>query len=152
MPRKNAKKREKAIRKAMGSFGKKKNPALEKASGRRGSVRRAGEPRSFDLPERRSGKSSSPGGKRLYASDDALSAVSGTFSYSGRGFGFLVPDPEFARAGIGDVFIPPRQTAGVGGEVLTKRCLRGLDATIKQALATRWLEPVFVFVKVHLYE
>jgi len=122
MPRKNAKRREKAIRKAMGSFGKKKNPALEKASGRRGSVRRAGETRSFDLPERRSGKSSSPGGKRLYASDDGIFTVSGTFSYSGRGFGFLVPDPEFARAGIGDVFIPPRQTAGaMTGDRVTAR-------------------------------
>lgn len=35
--------------------------------------------------------------------------VEGTFSYSGRGFGFCVPDPEY---NLEDVFIPPRKTMG----------------------------------------
>lgn len=35
--------------------------------------------------------------------------ITGTFSYSGRGFGFCRPDPEFD---IEDVFIPPRKTMG----------------------------------------
>jgi hypothetical protein len=33
--------------------------------------------------------------------------VDGTFSYSGRGFGFCVPDADY---GIDDVFISPRET------------------------------------------
>ena len=35
--------------------------------------------------------------------------ITGTFSYSGRGFGFCMPDPEF---GLEDVFIPPKKTMG----------------------------------------
>lgn len=35
--------------------------------------------------------------------------VEGNFSYSGKGFGFCMPDPEF---GMEDVFIPPRKTMG----------------------------------------
>ena len=35
--------------------------------------------------------------------------VEGTFSYSGRGFGFCVPDADY---GIDDVFISPRETKG----------------------------------------
>lgn len=35
--------------------------------------------------------------------------VHGTFSYSGRGFGFCVPDEEY---GMPDIFIPPRKTMG----------------------------------------
>ena len=35
--------------------------------------------------------------------------VEGTFSYSGRGFGFCVPDADY---GIDDVFISPRETQG----------------------------------------
>lgn len=35
--------------------------------------------------------------------------ITGTFSYSGRGFGFCVPDSEY---NLEDVFIPPRKTMG----------------------------------------
>jgi len=35
--------------------------------------------------------------------------VYGTFSYSGKGFGFCVPDVEF---GMDDIFIPPKMTMG----------------------------------------
>ncbi|MBQ4354888.1 MAG: VacB/RNase II family 3'-5' exoribonuclease [Clostridia bacterium] len=35
--------------------------------------------------------------------------IEGTFSYSGRGFGFCIPDPAY---GMADVFIPPRKTMG----------------------------------------
>ncbi len=35
--------------------------------------------------------------------------IEGVFSYSGRGFGFCVPDPEYHME---DVFIPPRKTLG----------------------------------------
>lgn len=35
--------------------------------------------------------------------------IEGTFSYSGRGFGFCMPDPEY---NLEDVFIPPRKTMG----------------------------------------
>ena len=37
--------------------------------------------------------------------------IEGTFSYSGRGFGFVVPDEEYASTN-GDVFISPKDTAG----------------------------------------
>ncbi len=39
-------------------------------------------------------------------------ALTGTFSYSGRGFGFVIPDEESIKDGITDVFIPPRETKG----------------------------------------
>ncbi len=35
--------------------------------------------------------------------------VTGTFSYSGRGFGFCTPDADY---GLEDIFIPPRETMG----------------------------------------
>ncbi len=37
------------------------------------------------------------------------STVTGTFSYSGRGFGFCTPDAVY---GLEDIFIPPRETMG----------------------------------------
>ncbi|MBR4896145.1 MAG: hypothetical protein IKZ41_06945, partial [Clostridia bacterium] len=86
------KKRERAISRAMGKRGKKQNPALEaweNASHVREKKKKAG---------------------RVYASDDARDSravISGTFSYSGRGFGFVTPDEGF---GTEDVFIPPRET------------------------------------------
>jgi len=94
LPRKNVKKRERAISRAMGKRGKKQNPALEaweNASHVREKKKKAG---------------------RVYASDDARDSravISGTFSYSGRGFGFVTPDEGF---GTEDVFIPPRETGG----------------------------------------
>ncbi len=43
--------------------------------------------------------------------------VRGVFSYSGRGFGFCVPDAEY---GMDDVFIPPRLTKGaMSGDTVT---------------------------------
>ncbi len=35
--------------------------------------------------------------------------IEGTFSYSGRGFGFCIPDEEY---GLPDIFLPPRMTMG----------------------------------------
>lgn len=40
---------------------------------------------------------------------DASATIEGVFSYSGRGFGFCVPDESFKT---GDIFIPPRCTMG----------------------------------------
>lgn len=105
MPRKNARKREKAIRAAMGTLRRHKNPALEAAerSRRTASHKTAGKPE--------------PARERTYSSDPApffseTVVISGTFSYSGRGFGFCRPDEEFAEEIPGDVFIPPRLTKG----------------------------------------
>ena len=102
MPRKNTRKREKAIRAAMGSLRRHKNPALENAE--RAAARRS----AGTSPARTS---------RTYSSDpepfEASSVtVTGTFSYSGRGYGFVRPDEEFADEIPGDVFIPPRETKG----------------------------------------
>lgn len=43
---------------------------------------------------------------------NTIKKIQGTFSYSGRGFGFVVPDEEFAGDGFADVFISPKDTAG----------------------------------------
>ena len=94
MPRKNAKRREKVISRAMGKRGRKQNPALE----------------AFENAPRVREKKKAAG--RVYASDDRLdtrTVITGTFSYSGRGFGFVTPDEG---DGTGDVFIPPRETSG----------------------------------------
>jgi ribonuclease R len=96
MPRKNARKREKAIRAAMGSLRRKKNPALAAAEKK---------------PNKRPA-ASKPTVLRAYSSDESPSTITGIFSYSGKGYGFCQPDEEFVRQGIGDVFIPPRQTKG----------------------------------------
>lgn len=42
-------------------------------------------------------------------SSAANDIIEGTFSYSGKGFGFCVPSPEYS---VEDVFIPPRKTMG----------------------------------------
>ena len=43
--------------------------------------------------------------------------VEGTFAYSGRGFGFCIPDEDY---GLPDVFIPPRMTMGaMSGDRIT---------------------------------
>ena len=98
MPRKNARKREKIISRAMGNRGKTHNPALE----------------AFENARQTREKKKKAG--RVYASDDPIrdrtdtrSVITGTFSYSGRGFGFVTPDEGFGRE---DVFIPPRETMG----------------------------------------
>ncbi len=98
MPRKNARKREKIISRAMGNRGKTRNPALE----------------AFENVRQTREKKKKAG--RVYASDDPIrdrtdtrSVITGTFSYSGRGFGFVTPDEGFGRE---DVFIPPRETMG----------------------------------------
>ena len=97
MPRKNTKKREKAIRTAMGNLRRKKNPALERAE------------KSAVKWKAASAAHASAG---RYSSDDTAGTVTGVFSYSGRGYGFCTPDEEFVRMGYEDVFIPPRQTRG----------------------------------------
>lgn len=43
---------------------------------------------------------------------NVVKKIQGTFSYSGRGFGFVVPDEEYATDGIADVFISPKDTQG----------------------------------------
>ncbi len=98
MPRKNARKREKIISRAMGNRGKTRNPALE----------------AFENARQTREKKKKAG--RVYASDDPIrdrtgtrSVITGTFSYSGRGFGFVTPDEGFGKE---DVFIPPRETMG----------------------------------------
>ena len=96
--RKSIAKREKAIRKAMGGY---KAPEKNKSRG--------------DTHSR--GKSHSRGTRYAsfyYSSDDYT--VTGTFSYSGKGFGFCTPDPEYrgrlAAMGVEDIFIPPRKAMG----------------------------------------
>ena len=43
--------------------------------------------------------------------------VEGTFAYSGRGFGFCIPDEDY---GLPDIFIPPRMTMGaMSGDRIT---------------------------------
>lgn len=91
--RKSKVKREKAIRKAMGGY---KAPEHKKPHGNS------------------HGKSHAPRYSTFYSSDDMV--VTGTFSYSGKGFGFCIPDPEFreqlAAMGVDDIFIPPRSAMG----------------------------------------
>ena len=89
--RKSKVKREKAIKKAMGGY---KAPEKNKSRGNshsRGTTYAA-----------------------FYCSDDMV--VTGTFSYSGKGFGFCIPDPEYreqlAAMGVEDIFIPPRKAMG----------------------------------------
>ena len=61
--------------------------------------------------------SSGKDGKNVYRSKkssgkhriDFSATIEGVFSYSGRGFGFCVPDESFKT---GDIFIPPRCTMG----------------------------------------
>lgn len=98
MPRKNARKREKAIRAAMGNLRRHKNPAL--AAAERTKKKEPAKPVVRSAAQ------------RTYASDDAPSVIGGIFSYSGRGYGFCEPDEEFVKQGISDVFIPPRLTKG----------------------------------------
>ncbi len=87
MPRRSKIKREKAIARAMGN--KKRGAASPKK-------------RNHSHHGDRSGRKRSSG-----FSPSAV--LTGTFSYSGRGFGFCVPDEGF---GLPDVFIPPRKTLG----------------------------------------
>ncbi len=47
--------------------------------------------------------------KTQNTSSAANDIIEGTFSYSGKGFGFCVPSPEYS---VEDVFIPPRKTMG----------------------------------------
>ena len=100
MPRKQTRKREKAIRAAMGSLRRHKNPALENAERKLS--------RTHAAPARTG---------RTYSSDpepfeSSSVTVTGIFSYSGRGYGFCRPDEEYADEIPGDVFIPPRETKG----------------------------------------
>ncbi len=109
MPRKNAKKRDKAIRAAMGNLRRRKNPALERAEKAVSKTKRAA---------RAAGPQSLSGG---YSSDDSSRVVSGIFSYSGRGYGFCTPDgTDDLTESFEDVFIPPRQTKGaMTGDLVT---------------------------------
>ena len=154
MPRKNARKREKAIRAAMGSLRRHKNPALEAA----------------ERSRRTAAKKPEPARERTYSSDpapfsDETVIVTGTFSYSGRGFGFCRPDEEFAQELPGDVFIPPRLTKGAmtgdrvtveasftdmredgsrgcEGEVLSvESAASSLIGTLRSAGGVWWVEP-----------
>lgn len=55
------------------------------------------------------GSGGSGGSHRSSASNRKPQSVDGTFSYSGRGFGFVIPDGETAD---NDIFISPRETMG----------------------------------------
>lgn len=51
---------------------------------------------------------------------DGEITVTGTFSYSGKGFGFVIPDKEIYGSEIEDIFIPPRKTMGaMTGDTVT---------------------------------
>lgn len=104
MSNKSKKLKEKEIKKAMktskpASLGS-KNSAMSIRSGTSGA-------KNVQLRTRAPEKTRSAQGKKLPAKK-----ITGTFSYSGRGFGFVVPDEEFAELGIADMFIPPRETKG----------------------------------------
>ncbi|MBQ8369343.1 MAG: hypothetical protein IJY35_05140, partial [Clostridia bacterium] len=94
--RKSKVKREKAIKKAMGGY---KASAKNTNRSEKGNAAH---------------RSAAPRYSTFYASDDMV--ITGTFSYSGKGFGFCMPDPEFrdqlAAMGIDDIFIAPRKTMG----------------------------------------
>ena len=82
-------KREKELSRAMGKY-KSKNPKRGTSSGK--------------------SRSSHPTYETMRnPASYTYEKITGTFSYSGRGFGFCVPDPEY---GLEDVFIPPRKTMG----------------------------------------
>ena len=154
MPRKNARKREKAIRAAMGNLRRHKNPALEAAERSRRTAAEKPEP----ARERTCSSDPAP------FSDEAV-IVTGTFSYSGRGFGFCRPDDECAEEIPGDVFIPPRLTKGAmtgdrvtveasftgmredgsracEGEVLSvESAASSLIGTLRAAGGSWWVEP-----------
>lgn len=88
-------KREKEFARAMGKYKSKSN---HKKSGNRKSSHY--------------GKSAHPTYESMKPQNLAsvtCDIIKGTFSYSGKGFGFCVPDPEYA---LEDVFIPPRKTMG----------------------------------------
>lgn len=51
--------------------------------------------------------------------------LTGTFSYSGRGFGFVVPTPDECEPEMPDIFIPPRETKGAMTGDVVKVCVTG---------------------------
>ena len=118
---------EKEIRRLMNSVGG-KNSAMSKKGGgfSMGGYSKGGSHndnyRKDSSSRDRSNSSSrnSSGGVRSVKGASMLSSlpkknstykIEGTFSYSGRGFGFVVPDEEYASTN-GDVFISPKDTAG----------------------------------------
>ncbi len=96
--------REKQIERAMGKY---KSDSRGKRDGSR-NRRRANDPVRF---AKYAGESvtvkTAPKRSRRKVYDDQL--IEGTFSYSGRGFGFCVPDEEY---GAEDIFISPHKTMG----------------------------------------
>lgn len=99
--RTSMKKREKQIARSMGKY-------KSKTTAKTGRSRRANDPDRFaayaseKVYTVRENKRS-----RRRSGEDTF--IFGTFSYSGKGFGFCVPDPEY---GMDDVFIAPRKTMG----------------------------------------
>jgi len=116
-------KREKAISRAMGKY-KSKNSHRGHDGSR--SSRRANDPSRFAryAREAEAVKTISKRSRRTY--DDQL--VEGVFYYSGRGFGFCVPDEQY---GSEDIFIPGRKTMGaMTGDRVKVRVFEERDGTL----------------------
>ena len=112
---------EKEIRRLMNSVGG-KNSAMNKKGGgfSMGGCSKGGSHNDNYRRDSSNRDRSSSGGVRSVKGASMLSSlpkkntaykIEGTFSYSGRGFGFVVPDEEYASTN-GDVFISPKDTAG----------------------------------------
>lgn len=160
---------EKEIRRLMNSVGG-KNSAMSKKGGgfSMGGYSKGGSHndnyRKDSSSRDRSNSSSrnSSGGVRSVKGASMLSSlpkknsaykIEGTFSYSGRGFGFVVPDEEYASTN-GDVFISPKDTAGamtgdhvtvsvtgIGEKGSPEGIVTSVEASVKSIIGTLHVVP-----------
>jgi len=113
--RTNKTKREKQISRSMGKYKSKSSDSRRRSSAAERFARYASEAYEPRVSKR----------ERKRYGDDVF--VTGTFSYSGKGFGFCVVDEEY---GMEDIFISPRKTMGaMTGDRVRVKVYENFDGT-----------------------